>query len=84
VQDQKMTKVELIPKAGEAREYIQKVELWIPDRPSQPYPLQEKIYEKSGDYRLVIYTDMKINQPLSADAMQLKLPSGVKTEHPQK
>jgi len=63
VQDQKMTKVELIPKAGEAREYIQKVELWIPDRPSQPYPLQEKIYEKSGDYRLVIYTDMKINQP---------------------
>jgi outer membrane lipoprotein-sorting protein len=81
---QKMTKIELTPKSGEAREYIQKVELWIPDPPSPPYPLQEKIYEKSGDYRLVIYTDMKINQPLRADALKLKLPSGVKTEYPQK
>ena len=81
---QKMTKMELVPKAGEAREYVQKVELWIPDRPNPPYPLQEKIYEKSGDYRLVIYTDMKINEPLSADALKLKLPSGVKTEYPQK
>lgn len=84
VMGQKMIKAELIPKSGEAREYVQKVELWIPDRPSQPYPLQEKIYEKSGDYRLVIYTDMKINQPLSSDALKLKLPSGVKTEYPQK
>lgn len=81
---QKMTKTELIPKSGEAREYVQKVELWIPERPNQPYPLQEKIYEKSGDYRLVIYTDMKINEPLSADALKLKLPKGVKTEYPQK
>jgi outer membrane lipoprotein-sorting protein len=81
---QKMTKIELIPKSGEAREYVQKVELWIPERPNPPYPLQEKIYEKSGDYRLVIYSDMKINQPLSADALKLKLPSGVKTEYPQK
>lgn len=84
VQGQKSTKIELIPKAGEAREYVQKVEMWIPDRPSQPYPSQEKIYEKSGDYRLVNYTDMKINQPLKADALELKLPSGVKKEYPQK
>lgn len=84
VMGQKTTKVELVPKTSEAREYIQKVELWIPDRPNPPYPSQEKIYEKSGDFRLVNYSDMKINQPLKADALKLKLPAGVKTEYPQK
>jgi outer membrane lipoprotein-sorting protein len=46
--------------------------------------LQEKIYEKSGNYRLVTYSEMKINEPLKPDALKLKLPSGVKTEYPQK
>jgi|SRR5947209_14117555 len=81
---QKTAKIELMPKAGEARQYLQKLELWIPERPSQPYPVQEKIYEKSGDYRLVTYTDMKINPALPPDALKLKLPAGVKTEYPQK
>ena len=81
---QKTTRVELIPKSEQARDYLQKLDLWIPERPAQPYPIQEKIYQKSGDFRLVTYSDMKINPPLPPDALKLKLPSGVKTEYPQR
>jgi outer membrane lipoprotein-sorting protein len=75
--------LQLIPKAPEARQYIQKLELWIPEQ-GDPYPLREKIVEPSRDYRLVTYNDLKINPPLQPDALQLKLPPGVKTEHPGK
>ena len=81
---QKTTRVELIPKSEQARDYLQKLDLWIPERPAQPYPIQEKIYQKSGDFRLVTYSEMKINPPLKPDALKLKLPSGVKTEYPQR
>jgi len=76
-------RLELTPKTGEAREYVKKMELWIPEQ-GEPYPLQEKITQPSGDYRLVTYDSLKINSPLATDAMQLKLPSGVKTEYPGK
>ena len=67
----------------EARRYVQKLELWIPDQ-GDPYPLREKILEPSADYRLVTYTDLKINPVLPPDALQLKLPTGVKIETPGK
>ena len=73
--------LQLIPKAAEAKHYIQKIELWIPAQ-GDPYPLQEKILEPSGDYHLVTYTNLKINPPLGPDALKLKLPPGVKIEHP--
>jgi hypothetical protein len=68
----------LVPKAPKAREIVKSVELWIPNQ-GEPYPIQEKISQPSGDYRLVIYTDIKINPMLPLDAAQLKLPHGVKT-----
>lgn len=71
----------LKPKAAEARQYVDKIELWIPEQ-GDPYPLREQIFEPSHDYRLVTYNDLKINPPLQPDALQLKLPPGVKTEHP--
>ncbi len=71
----------LIPKGAEARQYVQKLDLWIPDQ-GDPYPLREKIFEPSGNYVLVTYDDLKINPSLKPDAMQLKLPAGVKTEYP--
>ncbi len=74
-------RVELIPRIAEARQYVTKIELWIPPA-GDPYPVQEKISQPSGDYRVVNYTDLKINPPLSADALQLKLPAWVKTEYP--
>jgi outer membrane lipoprotein-sorting protein len=73
--------LQLIPKDPDARQYVQKLELWIPVE-GDPYPLREKIIEPSGDYRLVTYSGVKINPPLQPDALQLKLPPGVKIEHP--
>jgi outer membrane lipoprotein-sorting protein len=80
---QSAIRLRLSPKAAEARQYIQTIELWIPSE-GDPYPLREKIFEPSHDYRLVTYTDLKINPPLQPDALQLKLPSDVKTEYPGK
>jgi outer membrane lipoprotein-sorting protein len=78
---QSAIRLQLNPKAAEFRQYVQKIELWIPAE-GDPYPLREKIFEPSRDYRLVTYSDLKINPPLQPDALQLKLPPGVKTEHP--
>ena len=76
-------RLRLVPKTGEAREYVKQLELWIPET-GNPYPIQEKISAPSGDYRLVTYSNLQINVPLAADALQLKTPAGVVTEHPGK
>lgn len=75
--------LQLIPKAADALQYVQKLELWVPEQ-GDPYPLQEKIFEPSHDYRMVNYSDLKINPLLRPDALQLKLPPGVKFEYPGK
>jgi len=75
--------LELIPKAGEARQYVKKLELWFPEHDG-PYPSREKITEPSGDSRTVNYSDFKLNPALPPEALKLKLPAGVKTEHPGK
>jgi outer membrane lipoprotein-sorting protein len=83
VNGQTATRLQLIPKSGETKHYVQKLELWIPEQ-GDPYPLREKIYEPSRDYILVTYSDQKINPPLQPDALQLKPRAGVKTEYPGK
>lgn len=75
------TRLELVPKLSSTREYLSKVELWISDA---GYPLQQKFYRPSGDNTLTIYTGLKINSNLTEDSLKLRLPSGVKREHPQK
>ena len=76
-------RLQLIPKTAQARKYVTKVELWIPEA-GDPYPVQEKISQPSGDYKLITYTELKTNQPLPPGALQLKTRPGVKTEHPGK
>jgi outer membrane lipoprotein-sorting protein len=77
-------RLQLVPKSTEARQYVSTLELWIPQQ-GDPYPVREKISQPSGDYRLVTYSELKINPPnLQPDALQLKLPAGVKTEYPGK
>ncbi len=73
----------LIPKTADARQYVKQVELWLPAT-GEPYPIQEKISAPSGDYRVITYTDLKTNQPLPPDALQLKPAPGFKTEYPGK
>lgn len=75
--------LQLVPRNADVKQYVQKVELWIPEQ-GDPYPLQEKTLEPSGDYHLITYNDLKINPPLKPDALQLKPPPGVKVEYPGK
>lgn len=82
-QEQPAIHLQLLPKTAEFKQYVTKIELWIPQQ-GAPYPLHEKISEPSGDYRLVTYTDLKINPPLPSDALKLKLPPGVETVYPGK
>jgi outer membrane lipoprotein carrier protein len=81
VNGQAATRLRLIPKNGEAKKYVKKLELWIPEQ-GDPYPLREKISEPSGDYQLVTYSKVTINPSLQSDALQLKPSTGVKIEHP--
>jgi outer membrane lipoprotein-sorting protein len=72
---------QLIPKSPELREYMKSVELWIPEE-GAPYPTRRRILQPSGDYLVVTFSDLKINPVLRPDALQLKLPAGVKTVYP--
>lgn len=76
-------RLRLVPKTGEAREYVKQLELWIPET-GDPYPIQEKISAPSGDYRQITYSDLKPNPPLAPDALQLKTAAGVTTKYPGK
>ena len=79
---QKTAHLELTPKSEEARKHVPRVELWIADSNSQP--LQQKIWKSAKDYNLITYSDLKLSPTLKEDAVQLKLPAGVKKEYPQK
>jgi outer membrane lipoprotein-sorting protein len=82
---QRTTKLELLPKLPEVQKLVGKIELWIPEGPAAPYPVQEKIYEKTpGDYRITAYSDFKLNPNLSSDALKLKMKPRYITEYPQK
>ena len=81
VNGQETGHLELVPKSAQAREIMKTVELWIN---AQGYPVRQKFLEPSGDYRLVDYTDVKINPGLTAEDVTLQLPKNVKREFPQK
>lgn len=80
---QPSTELELIPKSKDVRQQLSKVLLWISD--ATGYPVQQQFFTATeGDYRLVTYSDTKINPPISDSALKLQLPAGVKREKPQK
>lgn len=72
--------LQLIPKSQKVKEYVTKIELWIPEQ-GDPYPVVEKVSQPSADYRSVNYSDLQINRSLSKDALKLNLPAGVRTEY---
>lgn len=74
-------RLELIPKSKEVLQHLNKLELWISEA---GHPIQQKFYLPGGDYMLVTYSDMKINQELADSALKLHLPKNVKREYPQK
>ena len=73
----------LEPKAGEARDQVRGIDLWI----AQPggYPVRMKVLQPSRDTMEFQYSNLKINpSSLTEDSVKLKLPKGVKKETPQR
>jgi outer membrane lipoprotein-sorting protein len=69
------TKLLLTPKDKKAQEHLKTVEIWVPN--DSPNPIQQKFNEPSGNYRLVTYSNIKVNPRLSQD-IQLTVPPGAK------
>lgn len=79
---QPASRLELIPKSAETLKNLKKLEMWIAD--TNVYPVQQKFYLPGGDYRLVTYTNVKVNSGLRDADLALKLPKDVKRVTPQK
>lgn len=82
VAGQSAAHLELIPKSAEMLKNLKTLEMWIAD--TNLYPVQQKFYLVGGDYRLVTYTNVKVNTGLRDADLALKLPKDVKRVTPQK
>jgi outer membrane lipoprotein-sorting protein len=76
VQSQDSVHLQLVPKASEVLKQLSKVDLWV--SLTTECPVQQKFYLPGGDYRLVTYSDVKVNPRLPASA--LDLPKSAKRE----
>jgi outer membrane lipoprotein-sorting protein len=70
------TKLLLIPKSQQVKNHLSKVEIWVPN--DAAYPVQQEFYEPSGNYKIVTYTNAKLNPPMKT--LELKLPHDAKRQ----
>jgi outer membrane lipoprotein-sorting protein len=63
------TRVVLTPKSAETLKIVKTIELWIPD--GKGNPIQEREDEPSGNYRLVTFSNLKLNPNLPPSAFEL-------------
>lgn len=82
VSGKKTAKLELTPLTEAIKQHLTKLDLWIAEDDGQP--VQQKLYQKSGDYTQIVYSDMKLDATLTDEQVRLKLPANVKKEFPQK
>jgi outer membrane lipoprotein-sorting protein len=75
------TRIKLAPKVADVKQYLTRIDLWITDG---NYPIQEKLWEPSGDWILVNYSNVRINPALDPSVFTLHPAPGAKTEYPQK
>lgn len=72
----------LTPKAAEVAEKLKAAELWVSE--TGAHVIQQKFLERSGNYTLIRFQDLKLNPTLDPEALRLRLPPGVKREYPMK
>ena len=73
VQGINAAKLELTPKSQKVSNMFQTITLWID--PARGVSVQQLFNEKSGDYRLAKYNNIKLNEKLSNDVFKIR-PSG--------
>ena len=74
-------KLELTPKSVHLRNNIARIILWID--PARGVSIQQQFFEPGGDYRLVKYSDIQINQKLPDNTFKLKTTAKTKFISPQ-
>lgn len=74
-------RLELIPKSEKARGMFNRILLWIDL--SKGVSVQQQFFEPSGDYRLVLYSNIRLNQALPPDAFKLKTTGKTRKINPQ-
>jgi len=82
IENEKATRLELIPKSPDLAAHLTRVELWISD--TLGVPVQQKFYQQGGDYNRFTYTSLMINPNISDSAVKPNYPKGVKREYPLK
>ncbi|HEY7403298.1 MAG TPA: outer membrane lipoprotein carrier protein LolA [Candidatus Angelobacter sp.] len=80
VQGVKTAKLALVPKDEKTRNTYNKIMLWLD--PDRSIALQQQFFEPSGDYRVVRYSDMKLNSKISDDVFRLKTTGHTKLVRP--
>ncbi len=76
VAGEKATRIVLAPKSADVANMFQKFELWISD--TTGISVQQKIYEKGGNYTLATYPNMKLDPNVPDSEVKLpNLPKGV-------
>jgi outer membrane lipoprotein-sorting protein len=74
--------LQLIPKSKDVLKNLKKAELWIGQ--TSGLPVQEKLFTSStGDFQLVIYSNVILNPSLPDSKLKLSYPKGVTVEHPR-
>ena len=77
VESQDSVHLQLTPRASEVLKQLSRVDLWISLKTN--CPVQQKFYMPSGDYRLVTYSDVRVNPP-HLPTSALDLPKAAKRE----
>src|SRR5215470_15508389 len=82
INNEKATRIELVPKSQDLLAHLKRVDLWISD--ASGVPLQQKLFSSGNDYDVATYSNTKINPNIPDAALKLNLPKGVKHENPGK
>ena len=83
---QPATHIKLVPKSKDVLQRLKQADLWIGDSGSLVgLPVQQKfITSGAGDFKLVTYSNVKLNAPLSDRDLKLKTAGGVQIQQMQK
>lgn len=77
----KAAKLALVPKTQKVKNMFSQILLWID--PARGISVQQQFMEPSGDYRLALYSNIKLNQKLGDEVFKLKTTGKTKWVRPQ-
>jgi len=73
-------KLNLVPKAAKVRNTFDHIWLWID--PARGVSLRQQLFAPNGDYRLAVYSDIRLNEKISDGVFKLKTTGKTKVLSP--